>query len=221
MFYSNLRGAAGTCAWKACFCLSCRYLIHTNRLIADPWPSGRARFTPDLCHYPPATSQGRQSRDQGRPGEILSPDIKKGMHAVISPPHCQEFNFTPLTSARDKCNINNVIHSEREGESSGLFPGQTLTRPLIMTMTCVPNILDFTDLKKKSRKQSLGGTRMEFSLRGKSNDRKMNIFFFTDTDNHNSERMHSEKKKNILASFPFSFRSSCQGYRRPQITTAA
>lgn len=38
------------------------------------------------------------------------------MHAVISPPHCQEFNFTPLTSARDKRNINNVIRTENESK---------------------------------------------------------------------------------------------------------
>lgn len=53
------------------------------------------------------------------------PRHKKRMHAVISPPHCPEFNFTQLTSARDKWNINNVIHTERERESSGLFPGET------------------------------------------------------------------------------------------------
>lgn len=39
----------------------------------------------------------------GRPGEILSPDVKKkDARDDLSPSHCQEFNFTQLTSARDK-----------------------------------------------------------------------------------------------------------------------
>lgn len=101
--------------------LWCCYLIHINRVTVVPWPrdSGKACFTLDLCHYPAKTSRGRQSRDQGRPGEILSPDEKKnkkiGCTPWSLPPRCQEFNFTQPTSARDKWNINNVIH--RGGET--------------------------------------------------------------------------------------------------------
>ncbi len=70
-----------------CASLGCCYLIQTNRVTVVPWPcdSGKACFTLDLCHYPPTTSQGRQSRDPGRPGEILSPDIKKDAHRDLSP----------------------------------------------------------------------------------------------------------------------------------------
>lgn len=45
------------------------------------------------------------------------------MHAVISPPRCQEFNFTQLTSARDKWSINNVIHMERKEKKGWLGRG--------------------------------------------------------------------------------------------------
>lgn len=42
-----------------------------------PLTQEKACFTLDPCRYPPTTLQDGQSRDQGRPGEILSPDIKK------------------------------------------------------------------------------------------------------------------------------------------------
>lgn len=45
--------------------------------VADPGLE-QARLTSSLRHHQPAASQGRQLGDQGRPGEILSPDIKKG-----------------------------------------------------------------------------------------------------------------------------------------------
>lgn len=125
--------------------LRCCYRIHTDHADSGAFSeSGKAGVivTLDLCHYPPTTSQGRQSRDQGRPGEILSPDIKKDARCDLSP-HCQEFNFTQLTSARDKWNINNVTHAERGWKRLELFSWRdtaALTHPLITTMTHVPNV---------------------------------------------------------------------------------
>ena len=139
--------------------LRCCYLIHINRVTVVPWPcdSGKACFTPDLCHYPATTSRGRQSRDQGRPGEILSPDVKKKKKRKIGctkwslSPHCQEFNFTQPTSARDKWNINNVIHGRGETHTH-THTHTSETHPLITTMTFLPNVLLFCYymcLKKK------------------------------------------------------------------------
>lgn len=49
-----------------------------------PVTQEKACFTLNLCHYPPTAMQGRQSRDQGWPGEILSPDIKKDARRDLS-----------------------------------------------------------------------------------------------------------------------------------------
>lgn len=57
--------------------------------------------------------QPRRAIEGSRPARRNPvPTHKKRMLIVISLPHCQEFNFTQLTSARDKWNINNVTHSK-------------------------------------------------------------------------------------------------------------
>lgn len=136
-FYLTLWGAALKCSImlneRGFFCFLEMLLFNSYRgqRCLGHRDSGRSLFHPRPVSLSTNNIAGRTIKGS-RPARRnpVSRRKKKRMRGVISPPHCQEFNFTQLTSATDKWNINNVTHtrSEARGKSSGLFPGELLHR---------------------------------------------------------------------------------------------